>query len=486
MPETAADRPNFVLLFPDQWRGDCLGSLGHVVETPHLDELAADGVTFTAAYSPCPSCIATRAVLATGLTPSSAGRMGYRDGVPWRYRRTLMHRLADAGYQTLCSGKTHFYPQRLMLGFQRMRLYDVQKLDPWFEDDYHPWLFGRTGGAVLDTCRTHSSNAWVARPWTHDEALHPNCWTADAALELLRRRDPTRPFFLQVGFHRPHPPLDPPLHVFERYLPRPLPPVPVGGWAGEFDAPVTRTDASAGRLPDHLLDRARRAYYAQITHLDSQIGRIVWFLRKRGLMENTYVLFASDHGEQLGDHHLFRKVTPFEGSAKVPFIVRPPPSAGGPRGDRCAAPVTHADIMPTLLELAGLPADGVEGRGVGPFLRGEQPPWRDYVHGEHTAGGVGWQFVTDGREKFIWDSAGGREWFFSLTEDPQERVDLAADASSAERVALWRDRLARALAGRGADGLTDGEKLTPGRIAPTVRPELLEGVELPDVSRRWD
>ena len=80
------DRPNFLFIFPDQWRGDCLGSLGHpVVETPFLDQLAAEGVTFTAAYTACPSCIATRASLITGQTPSTCGRIGYRDGVPWRY-----------------------------------------------------------------------------------------------------------------------------------------------------------------------------------------------------------------------------------------------------------------------------------------------------------------------------------------------------------------------------------------------------------------
>ncbi|KPK85401.1 MAG: hypothetical protein AMJ81_03690 [Phycisphaerae bacterium SM23_33] len=476
-------RPNFVLFFPDQWRGDCLGGLGHpVVQTPFLDQLAAEGVTFTSAYSACPSCIATRACLATGQTPSTCGRLGYREGVPWRYQHTLMHCLRDADYQTFSAGKTHFYPQRLMLGFEEMRLYDVQVLEPDFFSDYHAWLAEQSNGRVRDTAREMSSNSWLARPWVHEEDLHPNTWTADAAIELLSRRDPTRPFFLQVGFHRPHPPLDPPIHYYEMYGERPLPPVPVGDWAAEFDQPVRTVDGpDHGRLGEQELARSRRAYYAQITHLDTQIGRVLWWLRKRGWLETTWVLFTSDHGELLGDHHLFRKTTPHEGSAKVPWIVRPPPQAEGPRGTTCELPVTHMDIMPTVLEEAGLPCPpGVEGRSLYPLLRGRNTPWRPFLHGEHTRPRRGWQFVTDGKEKFIWDSASGREWFFHLTRDPQEQTDRSGDPEYAQGVELWRRRLIEVLAARPQDGLSDGQRLIPGRILPAVRPELLEKRTDPD------
>jgi len=474
MPPSA--RPNFLLLFPDQWRGDCLGSLGHpVVETPFLDQLASDGVTFTAAYSPCPSCIATRACLVTGQTPSTYGRLGYRDGVPWRYPVTLMTHLRDGGYQTLCAGKTHFYPQRAALGFDEMRTYDPQDIDGGYRSDYDVWLAGRTGGAVRDTAGTYSNNSWLALPWGGDESLHPNVWTVDAAIELLQRRDPTRPFFLQVGFHRPHPPIDPPQRYFDAFASRALLPVPVGDWAAEFDVPVTDVEGAwRGHLPDSVLDRSRRGYYAQIAHLDHQIGRLLWWLRKRRWLDETFVIFTSDHGEMLGDHHLFRKTVPFEGSAKAPLIVRPPRGAEGPRGAACARPATHCDLMPTVLEAAGLPVPAdVEGASLLPLLAGRDLPWREFVHGEHT-GQHGWQFVTDGREKFIWESRSGREWFFDLSTDPGERKDLSADPAAAGRVAAWRRRLVEVLAARPGDGLSDGERLIPGKVLPAVRPELLE------------
>ncbi|MEA3400474.1 MAG: arylsulfatase [Armatimonadota bacterium] len=470
-------RPNVLFIFPDQWRGDCIGATGHpVVETPFLDDMAHTGVTFTSCYTQCPSCIATRASLATGRTPNSTGRIGYQDRVPWRYEATMMHRLRDSGYQTLCAGKTHFYPQRLHLGFEEMRLYDVQQHDPHYVSDYHAWLQQQTGGSVTDTAHEITSNSWMARAWEHEEALHPNTWTAEAAIELMSRRDPTRPFFLQVGFHRPHPPLDPPVEYFGQYEGRKLPPVPVGDWAQELGDPVTAVDASTGTLPEHILSRTRWAYYAQITHLDYQIGRMLHWLRRRGWLSETWVIFMSDHGELLGDHHRFRKVLPLEGSAHVPLIAMPPQSWEGERGIVREEPVAHLDIMPTILQQAGLPVpDDVEGLSLAPLMRGEDASWREFLHGEHAGfGGYGHQFVTDGREKYVWFTQTGRELFFDLAADPQELHDRSDDPAYAERVELWRQRLISVLAERPEDGLTDGEQLISGKSLPAVREWLLE------------
>ena len=117
---------NIVFILTDQMRWDCLSITGHpVVETPNLDEIGRNGVVFTAAYSSCPSCIAARASIWTGLTPSSHGRLGYQDRVPWRYERMLPQLLGEAGYQTHCVGKTHFYPQRKHCGFQSLESYEA-------------------------------------------------------------------------------------------------------------------------------------------------------------------------------------------------------------------------------------------------------------------------------------------------------------------------------------------------------------------------
>ncbi|MCZ7649468.1 MAG: sulfatase-like hydrolase/transferase [Planctomycetota bacterium] len=466
----AAPRPNFILLFPDQWRGDALSGLGHpVAETPWLDALMRAGVTFPHAYSPAPSCIPARACLATGLTPSSTGRLGQEEGVPWRYERTYMRLLRDGGYQTMLAGKTHFYPQMTALGYEKLLQYEAKVLGDAPECDYHAWLERAGGGHVRDTGMELNRNTWYPCPWPHPEHLHPNSWTMDAALELLKRRDPQRPFLLHVGFNRPHPPFDPPVAWFQRYQGREMPAPPVGEWVDR--------DASSAHLPapsPAQLADAQRAYYAQLAHLDYQVGRLIHYLKSAGsLWRDTFILFASDHGEMLGDHNRFGKVVPMEGSARVPFVLKPAGGAKFEAGGRCEAPVTLSDVMPTLLEEAGLPVPGeVEGRSLSAALRGSGMPNREYVHGEMSLGAQGWQFVTDGREKFCWESVSGREWFFDLREDPRECRNLAAAPAARPRVERWRGRLIEILARRPQDGLSDGARLLAGKAPPRTRPEL--------------
>lgn len=494
-----SDKPNILFIMADQWRGDCLSVAGHpVVETPRLDDLARSGTLFTRAYSTCPSCIAARASIFTGLTPSAHGRLGYRDHEDWRYDDMLPAVLSQAGYQTHCVGKTHFWPRRARCGFQSMEVYSgCEHSDPDKVDDYFQWLQERTDGRLTPGGHGLTSNGWMARPSHLPEELHNNTWIGERGIDFLRRRDPSRPFFLFLSFPRPHAPLDPPQTYWDLYRDRGIPPAPIGDWAGEHDVPVSHVDAWHGHLSDHLLARARRAYYAQMSAIDHQIGRVLDTVRQTGAGESTAVVFTSDHGELLGDHHLFRKCLPYEGSARVPLIVRSPHGAvrSGGVGKTAAsepdpaasveAPVALEDLYPTLLEIAGVPVpertEGVSALHLGA---------REYLHGEHSANYFddGVQYLTDGREKYIWYTKSGREQFFDLTDDPDELHDLAADPGSLaaprrppdsashrgdnharERVELWRLRLIDELAKRPKDGMSDGSRLISGKLLPASR-----------------
>lgn len=461
-----ADQPNLLFIFPDQWRGDCLGSLGHpVVETPFLDDLAQQGITFTRCYTNSPVCISARACLITGQTPARTGRYGYRDFLPWPYSRTLMTCLRDGGYQTMMAGKTHFHPPRAHLGFEQLAIYDNQRVVPGFESDYDLWLKRETNGSIVDSAQRLNSNSMVVHEWTHPEHLHANAWTTTAAIDFLDRRDPTRPFFLCAGYHRPHPPLDPPAAYYRRYAEVLLPDLPHGDWATEFDSPQRKMDPESGRLPEAMLDRARRGYYAQLSHLDFEIGRLLRWLQLRGLMNNTWVVFCSDHGEQLGDHWLYRKSTPFEGSARVPLIVRPP-AGQHPRGEVRDAPVLLYDLMPTFLDLAGVPIpEQVEAQSLLPLCESPDAPPREQVHFELCHGAIGgWQAICDGRWKYIWGTQSGREWLFDLEADPQETHNLAAQMD----LTGWRQRLVEILCERPEDGLVKDGQLQPGRKLPSA------------------
>lgn len=468
MPE----RPNIVLICVDQWRGDAFSHMGHpVVRTPWLDQMAMGGASFRRAYSAVPSCIAARASLFTGLSQRSHGRVGYCDGVEWNYPVTLAGEFTRHGYQTQAVGKMHVYPERSQLGFQNVILHDGylhfardRRKNPGLIDDYMPWLFEQMGSDADYFEHGLNCNSNVARPWDKPEHVHPTNFVVTQSIDFLRRRDPRKPFFLFMSFHRPHPPYDPPAWAFEQYLHETMPPRPVGDWVGIF-AQYEKTllpDAARAKVDPRVLQRALAGYYGHMTHIDHQINRFLEMVHEYGAHQNTYVCFVSDHGELIGDHHLFRKSCPYEGSTRVPLILRGPQGSGIAAGSQPEALAELRDVMPTLLDCAGLPIpDCVEGKSLLPAAKGDKSAVREYLHGEHGAFGGSMHWLTDGRQKYIWLSWSGHEQLFDLQKDPQEMHDLAADSANASAVGKWREKLICELTDR-EEGYVDGGKLVPG------------------------
>lgn len=474
-------RPNLILLMADQFRGDCLGIAGHPdVKTPYLDALAAEGVRFPNAYSACPTCVPARACLYTGMSQAHAGRVGYEDLVPWNYEHTLAGELARAGYYTQCVGKMHVHPLRNNLGFHDVRLHDGYLHayrrpdtpaceDQRMADDYYWWLRQELGAAADPTDTGLDCNSWIARPWMYGEKYHPTNWAASECLDFLRRRDRSMPFFLMASFVRPHPPLDPPGYYFDLYDRKELAPPWRGDWNRTDQAEADRYSYHAQTAPldpDHI-HRLRAGYYGSITHLDHQIGRIVSALVEQGLMDNTVILFVSDHGEMLGDHLLFQKAKPYQGSVRVPLFLSGRRDLVG-RGVRPDLAELR-DVMPTLLELAGAPIpDTVDGSS----LLG--PVDRSWLHGEHALGRDSMHFIVTRTDKFIWYSQTGEELYFDLERDPHETHNAVRDPDRARRVDQLRSWLVQALEGR-EEGYTDGARLIPGRPPKTVLDHVKRG-----------
>ncbi len=470
---TMPRRPHLLLITTDQQRGDCLGIYGHpVLSTPNFDYLGLEGGLFLHAYAEAPSCVPARRTIMSGLTPCRHGMVGYRDGVAWDPLHTLPGELSAAGYQTQLVGKLHLWPPRRRYGFDHMVLAD----GPHGDNDYVDWL-RRSGHDTPDAAMAHgvSGNAWVGRPSHLPESLHHGTWCVDEALRFLDRRDPSDPFFLWVSFHAPHPPLTPPDFYYDRYMHLDLPEPVIGDWAPNVPGPSVVFDPNASRihLTPEAMRRCRAAYYGLINHIDDQVGRLIEGLRRRGLYRDTLIAMTSDHGEMLGDHHLFRKTFAYEASAHVPLLLRAPDWMGGRRNLRIDQVAGLADIMPTLLDAAGVDVPPeVDGKSLLPLVRGETPPWRPYLHGEHSAcygPDDGMQYLTDGHEKYVWYTASGREHLFDLDRDPRELHDRSADREAADRLELWRSRLAEVLRDR-PEGFSDGRRLIPGRKASTILP----------------
>ena len=511
MPE---ERPNVVLICADQWRGDCLSIDDHpVVATPHLDQLAMRGAHFTRAYSATPTCVPARMALLTGLSQRTHRRVGYQDGVPFDIETTLPGEFRRNGYQTQAIGKLHYSPTRARLGFDDVLLHDGylhanrhRDADPATFDDYLPWLREQAGqSAVADYVDTGlNCNSYVARPWDKAEALHPTNWAVTQSIQWLYRRDPTAPFFLYLSFHRPHPPLDPPAWAFEQYLDAEHPDPPVGDWIEAYAE--HRNDRSheafVARYSPAMRRRLLAGYYGHLAHIDLQINRFLEALAEFGLRQQTYVCFVADHGEMLGDHHLYRKGFPYQGSARIPFLLAGPGLDGsayspdgadpsedaahmlpempelserqGPRGTVREELVELRDVMPTLLDCAGLDVpESVEGRSVLPLARGERPGgedgWRAYLHGEHALLGQSLQWITDERWKYVWLSGTGEEQLFDLAIDPGETVDLAGTRDAEDDLSRLRALLIEELTGRPEGYVADGT-LVAGRKPLTLLP----------------
>ncbi len=459
-------RPNIALILVDQMRRDCMGISGHpVVETPTLDMMKRHGAQFTRAYSAVPSCIASRAAVLTGLSQGTHGRLGYMDGVPWDYPITIASEFARAGYHTQSVGKMHVFPERSLCGFHNVVLHDGylhharsrrRASGEAFDqcDDYLRWFRREAGSAVDLTDAGLECNAWGARPWPYAERLHPTNWCAEQSIDFLRRRDPAKPFFLFTSFVRPHSPLDPPAYYFDLYADRldEMPEPPVGDWA-RADDPEQHgldIDAKEGIIPARALKRARAAYYGSITHIDHQINRMLMAFTEYGLLNETIFLFASDHGDLLGDHHLFRKSLPYEGSAGVPFLIYDPGNLLGCAQNReISAVVELRDILPTLLDAAGVAVPpSVEGKSLLPLLRGESAV-RAYLHGEHAYDRRSNHYIVTEWDKYICYTETGEEQYFRLDRDPRELHNAVHDPDSRARVELLRAYLVSELEARG-------------------------------------
>jgi arylsulfatase len=415
--------------------------------------------------------------LLTGLSQRTHRRVGYQDGVPFDVETTLPGEFRRHGYQTQAIGKLHYTPTRARLGFDDVLLHDGylhygrrRQLAVETYDDYLPWLRSQAGqSAVADYFDNGlNCNSYVARPWDKAESLHPTTWVVSQALSWLYRRDPTVPFFMYLSFHRPHPPFDPPAWAFEQYLDAPQYEPPVGDWSDLYSA--HREDHShqafSAKMRPDILHRARAGYYGHMAHIDLQLNRFVETLHEFGLKDNTYICFVSDHGEMLGDHHLFRKGFPYEGSARIPFLLAGPGTGRGVRRDEV---VELRDVMPTLLDCAGLPVpESVEGHSLLPLARGEDVTgWRPYLHGEHALLGQSLQWITDERYKYVWLSGSGQEQLFDLVTDPCETRDLAAERT--DITVRLRQVLVDELRDR-PENYVDGRQLVAGRQPLTVLP----------------
>ena len=446
--EAGKPKPLNVLFIAIDDLNDWVGGYdGHPqAKTPHMDRLAAQGTVFTNAHCQAPICNPSRTSLMLGMRPSSTGIYMNR---PWfrmtprnKGRVTLSQYFAEHGYRTLTTGK----------------IYHASRVDgPSFQ------VVGPRPGQRLKIDKQivteigSSSKLWDFGPQQYDEEKFSDFVDASWAVEKLQVKH-QKPFFLAVGFYRPHVPWYAPQRFFD-VRPRAAVKVPDVRDDDRTDLPDAALQLTNNSLPpshkwfvetDHWKD-AVQSYLACVSFTDAQVGRLLDALDKGPHADNTIIVLFSDHGFHLGEKQRWAKQSLWESSTRVPLIISVP---GGKRGERCSRPVELLHLYPTLLELCGLPArDDLEGISLEPLLKDTQASWNrpaitTYQRNNHAIRSEYWRYIryADGSEELYDHRVDPNEWtnLASRSEHNETKRRLAANIPTKQhpglKVQSWFDK----------------------------------------------
>jgi len=377
-PSPEGGRPNVLIIFADQFRLDCLGANGNrIIKTPNLDRLASGAANFTNFYVQAAVCVPSRISYLTGRYPHShKNRVNYTPCDPREVM--IQHMLSAIGYQTGSVGKLHFYPptseHARSTGFDKVFLDDgVQTTDPY--SDYVGWRKVHDPSSDVSIYTPAKDITPGKSPYRSAVPYEftPTFWTGVQTVQLLREFSASqKPFFLFSSFFKPHSPfvVASPYDTMYDGIEIPLPKAVTLDDIQKLPLPVQK---QIGRSPTYEIDRARlqwiyRSYYASVSMVDHEVGLILAELERSGKAENTIIVFATDHGDQLAEHGLEGKNVLFEASVHVPMLVRFPNRVAPGKYSQLVGAV---DMLPTLLDLCGLPvAENVQGQSFAPLITG--------------------------------------------------------------------------------------------------------------------
>ena len=429
-------KPNILFIVSDQMVAALTGAYGHpVVQTPHLDRLASEGVRFDSAYAPFPLCAPGRACITAGRHASEIG--AWDNGALFAAdQSSYPHYLSNAGYDTVLSGKMHFVGPDQLHGFHRRLTTDIYSSDVSAMPE---WIAikenqGRDPEQIMEERRQYNSRYYVGGDlqidtWhnalSYDEEAH---FRAREYLRAHGQKQDDQPFFLCASYHHPHEPFWPPQEYWDLYEGAEI---AIPDFPANLDDTYSAMDCGLNayhgtrrndlRNPDGLY-RLRRAYYGLVTYIDRKVGELLADLENSGLLDHTVVVFTSDHGDMLCDKEMVQKRCFYEWSCRVPLLARFPDQWKA--GTVCDTPVSLLDLLPTFCELAGtkasLPHDG---DSLLPIVDGADGDRHIFAQ-SHEAVGMPCIMARQGPYKYNY-MHGFEPQLFDLSADPGEWNNLA-------------------------------------------------------------
>jgi arylsulfatase A-like enzyme len=441
-PSSRGTQPNILFLFSDDQAFDALGAMGNdQIQTPNLDRLARRGLLFTHAYSMGSwhgaVCMPSRGMLNTGRFLWDFQRVDRQMEEERRAGRLWSELLKQAGYRSYMAGKWH-------VRIDAARTFDVTgSVRPGMPNVFperHPHAYNRPREGFVDSW--DPANPEEGGFW--EGGTHWSEVLADEAIGFLEAAaQDERPFFMYVAFNAPHDPRQAPREYLDRYpieaMRVPANFLPEYPYKDEIGSPHTLRDEFLAPMPrtEHAVRVHRSEYYAIITHMDAQIGRVLDALDRSGQADNTWIFFTSDHGLAVGQHGLMGKQNLYDHSVRVPFLAVGP---GVPAGERTSEPIYYQDVMPTTLELAGIDRpQHVSYQSLLPILRGEGGSTYSSIYTAYM--NLQRSVIQDGWKLLVYPKAGVTR-LYQVAADPNEVRDLAGDGQHAGRIdALFRELL---------------------------------------------
>lgn len=450
--------PNIVLLMSDQHRADIIGCAGDpVVKTPNIDRLAREGVRFDRVYCSGPLCMPSRASVVTERYVRDHGVFENNSEVP-EGMPTFLDRLREAGYHTAEIGKMHLWAHGIrhaphtrdmawrleQLGFAET-IETVGKLATVRHDSYYTDYLKERG--LLDSYRNFMAGhrhamrrpeappSWTVKPAPLEVRDYVDVWHGMRSAQWIDEYNRSQPFFLWVGFPGPHDPWDAPSAAVERYrgaempMPRSVEPpeMPAAGPLQTF-LRVMMFYSDTDTMTVDGIEKMRRAYYANISLIDDAVGAIVAALERRGMLDNTWIIYTTDHGEMMGEHRMLAKMVFYEPAVRVPLVFRPP---GGTAPREISERAQLIDLSTTIRDIAGAPPlERSEGQSMLAAVRGEGEYRGRPVLPTENFGFAG--FLRERHKLVVYENTMEPVQLFDLAADPKEDRNVVGNPDYAK------------------------------------------------------
>jgi arylsulfatase len=437
-------RPNILIIYTDQQRADTIGYGGNnLIHTPNLDALAKSGALFENMYVNCPVCMPSRMSMLSGRYPASL-RIAC-NGIPMPKNIPCLHNiLKKYGYRTANIGKLHFMNHSDRdhslphddYGFDVL----INSDEPGcYNDAYIKWV-EKQSPEMLEKCRCTTPPHWTGKPvikhprntnnpylFEGPEELTHTSFVAEETCNFIKNQD-TEPFFCIAGFYAPHTPLNPPRRFVEMYDEEDMP------------LPIRNNGENFEDTSDRQWQKVKTYYYALISHIDDQVGKIIQILEKTEKLEDTLIIFTSDHGEYLGDHGRIQKCGPEDSSAKVPLIISYPGKVK--KTQRYQEITEGVDIAPTVLDYCGIQKPVyMQGQSLKPLMENKDFTKKESAFIELKVPYTYAYKAIRTKDFLYYINNNGEEYLYDMKTDPGQLNNLSTAPQYTKKLSEMRKKL---------------------------------------------